>query len=114
MALTNEDLKAIANLLQPVKDDIHMIKDNVTTLQKDTQELKQDIQKLDSRVTQTELTLENETYPSIKIIAEGHLDLNRKLNDILKIEGERILLLLRINHLESEMQLVKTQLNQSA
>ncbi len=44
MALTNDDLNAIANLLQPIKNDIHMINDNVTTLQKDTKELKDDVQ----------------------------------------------------------------------
>ena len=46
--------------------------------------------------------------------AEGHLDLNRKLNDALKVENEKELLLLRVTHLETEMQLVKAQLNQSA
>lgn len=32
--------------------------------------------------------LENETNRNIQIIAEGHLDLSRKLNDALKIENE--------------------------
>lgn len=49
MALTNEDLQAIANLLEPIKEDI--------------QELKR-------RTTSIELTLENETNPNIKAIAD--------------------------------------------
>lgn len=134
MALTNDDLKAIAGLLKPIQNDIHMIKGNITTLQKDTQELKDDVkglkddvqvlkddvqvlrhdtQKLDNRLTHIELTLENETNRGIKIIAEGHLDLNRKLNDALKVENEKELLLLRVNHLENEMRFVKARLDHS-
>ena len=61
MALTNEDLKAIESMLEPIKRDIRSI----------------------------QLTLENETNRSIKIIAEGHLDLSRKLDDALKVDNEK-------------------------
>ena len=163
MALTNDDLNAIANLLQPIQSDIHMIKDNITTLQNDVHDLKdevqilkndvhdlkdevhalkndvqilkdevqvlknevvilndkvlilkQDTQRLDYRMTHIELTLENETNHGIKIIAEGHLDLNRKLSEVLKFENEKEMILLRVTHLENEMRSVKEQLNQSA
>ncbi len=53
MALTNEDLKAIESMLEPIKRDIRSI----------------------------QLTLENETNRNIKLIAEGHLDLSRKLSE---------------------------------
>lgn len=36
-----------------------------------------------------QLTLENETNRNIKFIAEGHLDLSRKLDDALKVENEK-------------------------
>lgn len=36
-----------------------------------------------------QLTLENETNKGIQIIAEGHLDLSRKLDEALKIEDEK-------------------------
>ena len=156
MALTKDDLQAIANLFQPTKDDIQMIKndvqelkddvkvlkddvqglkddvqvlkDDVQVLQKDTQELKKDTQELKkdtqelkkdtrelkNRTTTLELTLENETYPGIKIVAEGHLDLDRKLDKALKIENEKEILLLRLAHLESETRIIKAQLNQTA
>ena len=60
MALTNEDLQAINSLLEPIKKEIRSI----------------------------QLTLENETNRNIKIIAEGHLDLSRKLDDALKVEND--------------------------
>lgn len=53
MSLSNEDLKAIESLLDPIRRDIRSI----------------------------QLTLENETNRNIKIIAEGHLDLSRRLDE---------------------------------
>ena len=57
-----------------------------------------------------ELTLENETNRNIKIIAEGHLDLNRKLDEALKAENEKEMLLIRVNILENELRKVKERI----
>lgn len=149
MALTKDDLQAIANLFQPTKDDIQMIKNDVQVLKDDVQALKTDVQvlkddvqvlkddvqilkdevqglkgdvkilqqdtrELKNRTTAIELTLKNETNPGIKIVAEGHLDLDRKLDKALKIENEKEILLLRLAHLESETRIIKAQLNQTA
>ena len=86
MVLTNEDLKAIESLLEPIKNEIKSI----------------------------QLTLENETNRNIKLIAEGHLDLSRKLNDALIVESEKELLLIRVNTLENELRQIKERLNQIA
>lgn len=86
MALTNEDLQAINSLLEPIRNEIKSI----------------------------ELTLENETNRNIQIIAEGHLDLVHKLDDALKVENEKKMLLLRVNHLENELRKVKERINQIA
>ncbi len=97
MALTNEDLQAINSLLEPIRNEIKSIE--LT--------LKNEIESI-------ELTLENETNRNIKIIAEGHLDLSRKLDEALKVENEKEMLLLRVNHLENELRKVKERLNQIA
>lgn len=86
MSLTNEDLQAINSLLEPIKKEIKSI----------------------------QLTLENETNRNIKIIAEGHIDLNRKLDEALKVESEKEMLLIRVNILENELRKVKERLEQIA
>jgi hypothetical protein len=86
MALSNEDLKAIEAMLAPIKRDIKSI----------------------------QLTLENETNRNIKIIAEGHLDLSRKLDDALKVENEKEMLLIRVNSLENELRKVKERIESIA
>ena len=86
MALSNEDLKAIESLLEPIKRDIKSL----------------------------QLTIENETNRNIKIIAEGHLDLSRKLDDALKVENEKEMLLIRVNSLENELRKVKERIENIA
>nr|WP_313183786.1 hypothetical protein [Lacrimispora sp.] len=79
----SELLQAMADMLAPIKTDI------------------KDIQ----------LTLENETNRNIALIAEGHLDLSRKLDDALKVENEKEMLLIRVNRLENEIRQIKEKIN---
>lgn len=97
--MTREDLQAIAGLLQPIQaiqEDIQELKrrataieDAVQTLNQRTTNIEATVQDLKRRTTSIELTLENETNRNIKLIAEGHLDLSRKLDDALKVENEK-------------------------
>lgn len=73
----------------------------------DTQEMKQQIKDI-------QLTLENETNRNIKIIAEGHLDLSRKLDDALKVDSEKEMLLIRVNSLENEVRKLKERISSIA
>ena len=135
MALTKEYLQAIAGLIQPLKDDMNIMKNDIKTLRNDIDVIKKDIdgmkndidgmkndidgmkndiKNLDKRVTSLEVHLENITDKNIRIIAEGHLDLNRKLDDALKVENEKELLIIRVRILEEELKKVKDRLNQIA
>ena len=65
---------------------------------------------LEEKTTEVQMTLENETNKNIKIIAEGHLDLSRKLDEALKVESEKEMLLLRVNWLENETRRIKKRI----
>lgn len=69
---------------------------------------------IDNRVLTLESTLENVTNKNISIIAEGHLDLSRKLDEALKVENEKELLLIRVNVLENDIKKIKQRLEQIA
>lgn len=86
MSLSKDDLQAIAQLLEPIQQ----------------------------KITSIEMTLENETNRNIKIIAEGHLDLSRKLDETLKVDNEKEMLLIRVNSLENELRKIKERLNKIA
>lgn len=76
----------------------------------DMQDMKTDIRDLKSRVSGIEMTLENETNRNIRIIAEGHADLSRKLDEALKVESEKELLLVRTNIMENDIRKIKDKL----
>lgn len=92
----NEMLQAIYSDMQNMKNDM--------------QEMKTDIRDLKSRVSSIEMTLENETNRNIRIIAEGHADLCRKLDEALKVENEKELLLVRTNIMENDIRKIKDKL----
>ena len=85
-SMIDEKLKPFEHKLKEIKTDIHEI----------------------------QLTLENDTNKRISIIAVGHLDLIRKLDDALKVENEKELLLLRVATLESEIKKIKKKIEQIA
>ncbi len=68
------------------------------------------IDNLASNVTDIQMTLENEVNKNIRIIAEGHLDLSRKLDDALKVENEKEMLLIRVNRLETDVRRIKQKI----
>lgn len=51
---------------------------------------------------------------NIKIIAEGHLALSRKLDEALKIDNEKEMLLIRVNRLENEIRRLKSRVEEIA
>ena len=108
------DVQGLKSDFQVLKDDVQVLKDDVQVLKDDVQVLKDDVQVLNEKVQGLEgdmrglqLTLENETNRNIRIIAEGHLDLNRKLDEALKTESEKEMMHLRVNVLENDMRKVK-------
>ena len=126
--LEEKDLQAFARLLEPIKDDITKIKgdftevkqdltevkQDLTEVKKDVIELKKDVGEVKKDVVEVQLTLENETNKKINIVAEGHLDLTRKLDDALKVENEKEMLLLRVTSLENELRRIKKRIEEIA
>lgn len=66
---------------------------------------------MDQRIKSVELTLENETNRNIRLIAEGHRDVSRKLDDALQVEHEKEMLLIRMNIVENDVDIIKRKLD---
>ncbi len=80
----------------------------------ETKMILDELRKLNEKVTDIQLTLENETNRNINIIAEGHLDLSRKLDEALKVDSEKEMLLIRVNRLENELRRLKARVEEIA
>ena len=97
-----------------VKGEISGMKEEISEMKEDISDMKEDIRDLQVRMDRQENEIryiktfqENNLENGIKIIAEGHLALNRKLNEALKISEDDEMLRLRVNVLECDMARVK-------
>ena len=104
LASVREDVRSLQGDMQTIKGDVQTIKGDVQTL-------KEDVQMLKDRVTNIEITLENETNRNIQLIAEGHLNLDRKLDEALKELQTNTMYHLKVNHLDGEVTKMKRMLN---
>ncbi len=77
-------------------------------------EIHLEMQQVKKELRSLQLTLENETNRNIALIAEGHLDLCRKLDDAMKVENEKEMLLIRVNTLENEVRKLKERISNIA
>ena len=96
-----------SQMIKAIYEDMQLLKDEVQATNERVQEMNGDLELLKNEVRGLQLTLENETNRNIRIIAEGHLDLNRKLDEALKTESEKEMMHLRVNVLENDMRKVK-------
>lgn len=106
----NEMLQAIYSDMQNMKNDMQEMKTDMQEMKTDMRGMKTDIRDLKGRVSGIEMTLENETNRNIRIIAEGHADLCRKLDEALKVENEKELLLVRTNIMENDIRKINDKL----
>ena len=101
------EVNGIRRDMNTLKSDISELKSDVITLKSDVSELKSDVDDLKVRTALIETTLENVTNRNIKIIAEGHGDLSRKLDHVLQMESEKEMFLIRFNVMESRVEQMK-------
>lgn len=104
-------LASVGEDVRSLQGDVQTLKEDVQTLKGDVQTLKEDVQMLKDRVTNIEITLENETNRNIQLIAEGHLNLDRKLDEALKELQPNTMYHLKVNHLDGEVTKMKRMLN---
>ncbi|MCI8634814.1 MAG: hypothetical protein HFJ05_04345 [Eubacterium sp.] len=67
-------------------------------------------EELGDSIRDIRLTIENETNKNIIRVAEGYLDLIRKMNEMLKVENEKEMLVMRVNILENELRRIREKL----
>ena len=68
------------------------------------------ISAMDDKISSVQLTIENEIRNNIQILAKVHMTLERKLDESLKVNQEKELLLIRVNRLESDVREFKERI----
>jgi len=113
-SVMSEEMKMILDQLKLMSGKIDHMTDDVSELRTDVAELKQNDKKREHELHTIKLLLENEIRPSIRIIAEGHLDLSRNLHEVLKMRDQDEMLRLRVNVLESEVRELKERVDKGS
>lgn len=96
-------IDVLCEKVQVLDDDMQMMKSDMQTVKADLQTVKTDLTGVVKRLRRVELTLKNETNRNIKIIAEAHFDLSRKLDEAVRVNNEREYFIVRLNTLENRV-----------
>ena len=100
VSVLKEDVSALKEDVSELKEDVSELKEDVSVLKFEMFEVKQTVQKMDT-------TIEQELLPKIKLVAENHLDLSRKLSDVLALKQEQEVL--SVKNLALEMRVDKIE-----
>ena len=109
-----KELDGVKGEVNGVKQELNDVRSEVGGVNQELNDIKRSVAGVEKIVKDVQLTLENETNRNIQIIAEGHLDLSRKLDEAVKIDNEKEILKLRVNRLESELEKTKSRLSEIA
>ena len=84
-------MDSLENRMDSLERRLDSVEHSLETVQKDIRSMKQDIETLDTRQRAMSSTLETVTNRNISIIAENHIELNKKLYQILETENDVVL-----------------------
>lgn len=71
-----------------MKGEIIGMKAEIADVKGEIADMKGEITDIRQKVTKTDLTIENEIRVNIQRVAEGHLDLSRKLNECIRLSSD--------------------------
>lgn len=110
ICVMKQEMGSMRQEIDVMKLNINSMKEEMSSMRSEIGSMREEMGGVKQRLTRIETTLENETNRGIRIIAEGYLDLSRKLDDALKVDNEKELLLLRVTHLENEVHTIKERM----
>ena len=108
-ALENE-VSTLKNEVSALKNEVSTLKDEVSTLKDEVSTLKSEVDTLKQSNTDIKLTIENELNRNIQLVAEGHLDLNRKLEEVMRPVNALEMLQVQVNMLQSKIRDIEGRL----
>lgn len=92
---------------QSMDSKIQSMDSKIQSINDSIQNIYEILERHDNDIRDLRLTLENVTNRNISIIAENHIELNRKLNEALKRKEEEERLYMRMNIAENDIRRLK-------
>lgn len=76
------DSELLQGIAQIVKAEVQTINDRLGIIETEMSAVKQEVSMVKQEVVKINITIENEIRPNIQLIAEGHMDIANKLDDM--------------------------------
>ena len=108
-----EEIALLKDGMKEDKEEIAILKEDMKEVKEEIAILKDDMKEVKEEVSKTSLIIENELRVNIQRIAEGHLDLSRNMNNVIRPNNEMEVLVVRVGVLETEVKYIKKNLHMS-
>ena len=96
--------------MKELRADVTKLQVDVEELQTGMEKLSTDVERLGRKTEKIEFIMENELRPNICKIAEGHLDLSRKLDMVRVRRSEYTLMDIKVSRLQLDIREIKNTL----
>ena len=96
--------------MKELREDVTKLQADVVELQTGMEKISTDVEKLGRKTGKIEFMMENELRPNICKIAEGHLDLSRKLDMVRVRRSEYTLLDIKVSGLQLDIREIRDRL----
>lgn len=93
-----------------LRSDVADLKAEVGRLKEQVRELNVRMERQEASLTELRILCENELDGGIKIIAEGHATLMKRLNEVIGLQRDKVQIDLEINWLKMDMRKVKAKI----
>lgn len=103
----DEKIQTMDNRIQGLDEKAQAMDSEIKTMKVEIQSINKTLDQHTNDIRNLQLTLENVTNKNISIIAENHIELNRKLNEALKVREEEEKLYMRMNIVENDVRKLK-------
>lgn len=105
-----EEVKELRKDVTELQVGMTELRKDVTELQTGMEKLRTDVDSLSRKTDRIECMMENELRPNICKIAEGHLDLSRKLDMVRVRRSEYTLLDIKVSGLQLDIREIRDRL----
>lgn len=105
-----KDVTELQVEVKELRKDVTKLQGDVVELQTGMEKLSTDVERLGRKTEKIEFIMENELRPNICKIAEGHLDLSRKLDMVRVRRSEYTLLDIKVSGLQLDIREIRDKL----
>lgn len=84
----DEKVNSLDEKVNSLDEKVSSLDEKVSSLDEKVNNLETDLQEVKQRVVKMDLIVENEIRVNIQRVAEGHLDLSRKLNECIRLSND--------------------------